>query len=330
MTDPFEIWAASRGGFFTRAEAKDYGYSDGDIRSATRERRWVRLRHGYYAAAAYIDRLDPRERHCLLASSVLHRLGPDYVLAGVSACAVHGVEVWDGDLDLDVVRVVKLGGRAGRVEAGVRFQSQAVEPALVERVNDVQVLGAADAVWQAACELSAEGALACFNSALNTGRVSREGLESIGSMYTRWRGSRVARLVYRLADPRIETVGESRTFFLCWRFNLPRPLPQYEIIDAHGKLVARTDFVWLEHRHVGEFDGRIKYVRYARPGESESDVVFREKQREDRVRAEGFGMSRLTWAHLEGDIRRERTATRLRHALAESKRLYAGNRAVLL
>ncbi|MGH3360119.1 MAG: hypothetical protein ACRDO7_15060 [Nocardioidaceae bacterium] len=39
---------------------------------------------------------------------------------------------------------------------------------------------------------------------------------------------------------------------------LPRPRPQFEVVNGEEALVARTDFAWLEYRHVCEFDGRVK------------------------------------------------------------------------
>lgn len=112
--------------------------------------------------------------------------------------------------------------------------------------------------------------------------------------------------------------------------HLPHPDAQFEIRDGSGRVVARSDFAWELYRHLCEFDGRVKYVRYARAGESTSDVVLREKLREDLVRAQRWGMSRLIWIDLIGTARRLRTANSLRQAMEQSRRLYAANRTVLV
>ena len=48
--------------------------------------------------------------------------------------------------------------------------------------------------------------------------------------------------------------------------------------------------------HRGEFDGRVTYGRFLRPGEEAGDAVFREKEQEDAIRDEGWGVVRWTWA----------------------------------
>ena len=56
------------------------------------------------------------------------------------------------------------------------------------------------------------------------------------------------------------------------------------MFDAHGRLVGRTDFAWPAYGLFGEFDGRGKYLRSFKPGQSVTDVVLAEKAREDRIR----------------------------------------------
>jgi hypothetical protein len=65
---------------------------------------------------------------------------------------------------------------------------------------------------------------------------------------------------------------------------VPAPEPQQDIYDGKGRFVARVDFCWEEQRTIGEFDGKIKYGRQLKPGQSIEDVVFTEKVREDALR----------------------------------------------
>ena len=105
------------------------------------------------------------------------------------------------------------------------------------------------------------------------------------------------RVPVRMADGRAESAGESRTRYLCYAHGLPAPELQYDVFDRAGILVGTTDFAWPEHRLLGEFDGRVKYERYLRPGETPGDAVFREKRREDRLcELLGWRMIRLVWA----------------------------------
>jgi hypothetical protein len=75
---------------------------------------------------------------------------------------------------------------------------------------------------------------------------------------------------------------------------LPRPELQQEIFGPDGRLVARVDFYWDQHKTVGEFDGKIKYGRLLKPGQRIEDVVFAEKLREDAVRDLGLQVVRWT------------------------------------
>lgn len=50
---------------------------------------------------------------------------------------------------------------------------------------------------------------------------------------------------------------------------------------------------------VGEFDGREKYGRAVRPGDDVREVLWREKRREDRIRATGLAVVRWVWSEIE-------------------------------
>ena len=66
-----------------------------------------------------------------------------------------------------------------------------------------------------------------------------------------------------------------------WRGGLPKPLSQYAVVDGHGRTVARLDFAWPEFGVFLEFDGKEKYTKYLKEGESVVDAVLREKKREE-------------------------------------------------
>lgn len=113
----------------------------------------------------------------------------------------------------------------------------------------------------------------------------------------------------RLAHPRIESVGETRTLFCCWSQGLPAPEPQW-IVSEHGREIARLDFAWPELGVWLEFDGRQKYVKFLREGETVTDAVLREKRREERIaELTGWRCIRITWADLADPVR---LAARLR------------------
>jgi very-short-patch-repair endonuclease len=79
---------------------------------------------------------------------------------------------------------------------------------------------------------------------------------------------------------------------------MPEPELQQNIYDEDGQFVARVDFCWQEQRTIGEFDGKIKYGRMLKPGQSLEDVLFAEKRREDALRDLGWQIVRWLWADL--------------------------------
>ena len=98
---------------------------------------------------------------------------------------------------------------------------------------------------------------------------------------------------------------------------LPEPELQFEVFDPTGHLVGRSDFCWRDSRTLGEFDGQVKYGRLLRPGQDVGAVVAEEKEREDRLRDEGFQVVRWTWPDLS---RPERLRGRIVRALERGAR----------
>jgi hypothetical protein len=125
-----------------------------------------------------------------------------------------------------------------------------------------------------------------------------------------WPGTLITDLVLRLADGRSESVGETRARYLVWSQGLPAPEVNYPIHDEHGHEVARVDLAWPALGLFLEFDGKIKNQRLLKEGEDPSDVVVREKRREDMIcRLTGWRCIRIVWADL---YRPEITAAQIR------------------
>jgi hypothetical protein len=254
---------------------------------------------------------DEAERHALLARAVLKQAKAPVVLSHVSALPEYGAPLWG--LRLDLVHVTRTDRRAGRMEAGIRQHQGILLPDDIVTRRGVQVTSPTRTAIDVTTVADTESSLCVVNQLLHEGHTS---LEEIAGRYESMQRNPFTLhtdLVMRLANPALESVGETRTFFLCWRNGLPAPVPQYVVRDEQGREVARLDFAWPEHGVWVEFDGKAKYTKHARPGEDPGDVVFREKQREDRIRElTGWRCIRLTWADLE---RAERTVARLRAAL---------------
>lgn len=169
-----------------------------------------------------------------------------------------------------------------------------------------------------------EGGVVTIDLALHLDPSLVHQLRAYEARYAHQPGSRAARIALRLADPLAESAGESVTRVQCYRFGIPKPVLQYPVY-RDGVLVGTADFYWEEYRHLGEFDGKIKYQRLLRPDESPSDCVVREKRREDQMRSTLCGMSRFVWNEvMPGSARR--TMSNLQRDLDQSWRLYVRGR----
>ena len=129
-------------------------------------------------------------------------------------------------------------------------------------------------------------------------------------------------MALRLARGKSESPGESLTRIACFRHGIPEPELQYDVYDADGRHLGRSDFYWPEQRHLAEFDGRVKYERLLRPGQSLTQCVLAEKRREDAMRRTGKGMTRVIWSEVQPPAA-ARSMAALAYDLEQSRRLYA-------
>lgn len=319
--------ASQRGGFFFTADAHDCGLDGRAIRDAVRSGEWRHLRRGTYALAETYDPLDDTGRHVVVARAVVAKLGPERVaLTHQSASCVYRHDQWGWDMSM--VNVTRLDRGAARQEAGITHHVGLVNERDLVDHGGFLVVREDRAVVEACTQMSVEAGLCIVDSALRHERISREMLVAYGDLFCDWPGSRRARLAVWLGDGRAASVGESRSRYVFWRFGVPAPDLQFEVRNDSGLLLGTTDFGWELYCHVGEFDGRRKYARDLKPGEDAGQVVFREKRREDAIRGESLGMSRLVWSELERSCRRL-TALRFVNDMQRSRRLYARNRVII-
>lgn len=317
MEATLERITAVRGGFAFRSDLLNHGWNDREIRAALRGGLIERLRHGTYAPKDQVSVMTPEDRHRLVARSVLHRLGDEYVLSHHSAAMFATSASFD--IDLDTVHVTHRNKRNSRREAGVVFHVNAVDDQDVVIRDGIAVTAPLRAALESASISSTESGLVLVNGVLNAGGFTREEYQELAESEADWPGSRRARLVGRLADEGCESPGESRSMYLFWREGIPRPETQAEIVMSDGLVAGRSDFRWRKCRHVGEFDGMFKYGILNR-GDDPAQVLVDEKLREDRIRSSGYGVTRWTWSDL-APSRRARTAARIKSDLDRSRRI---------
>ncbi len=249
------------------------------------------MRNGVWVTEHEWRRLTPEHRHAALVHATglcLEREDP--VFAVTSAAAVWGlprVEQWP-----DAVRVLVATEARGRGSSLVR--PHVGREAATVRHGDLRVTSPARTVVDLARTGTLHTAVAAADHALRHELCTlAELMAEVDAVPPRVRGRVAARLVGALADPLSMSPGESLSRVQMFLLNLPRPQLQREVRDAEG-LVGFVDFGW--EAVVGEFDGKVKYrvAENATPAEA-AEVVWREKQREDRLRRQSR-VARWTWA----------------------------------
>ena len=170
-----------------------------------------------------------------------------------------------------------------------------LRPDDVTQIHGVPTTSAARTLYDLARSADIGLSVAMADVALSRRLVTSTELKSMVESNVNRPGVRRARQILGFADGRSESVGESITRVRLRQLGLPVPELQGAIVGSQGELVARVDFLFADFGTALEFDGKLKYEKLLRVGESAADVVYREKVREDKIRALGFDVVRLVW-----------------------------------
>lgn len=309
MNDSNPVWESAQ--VMLRRDLVAEGYDDRAIRRMVHGGELRRLRHGVYVASADWEGLPAGQQHQLLARAVLRVAHPKNVLSHVSAAVEYGAPTWG--IDLSTVHLTHVEGQLGRCEAGVARHSGVVAPGDVVERNGVLLTSPARAAIEVTTITSTESALVTICGLLATGATTLDELREATKRYKHWPCSGRTRLVVALASPKLTSPGESRTLYMCWSQHLPMPEFQLPIFDESGNVVAYTDFGWPTKGVFLEFDGKEKYHRYRREGETLEAYLLREKRREELIcQLTGWICIRITWEDLAHPVR---TAARIRRIL---------------
>jgi len=289
-------------GVFSGADAARVDVGDTALRRLTARGEVVRVRRSAYILGRTWSDASPEGRLALRTRAVLRSRDKD-AASHQSALAVHGLPLHG--VRLDVVDTQSAVSRV-RLSAGLRTQPGGAPTTTVSGCRCVTV---PHAIAQVLHRSGLLAALVPLDRALRTKVCS---LEQVAAALDDVRGKADAlgRRLLELADPTCDSVGETRTRLLLHDLGFT-PLTQISIHDHHDSFVARVDFL-VDKRVVVEFDGLQKYA-----GADGRAALAREKAREDRLRALGYVVVRLTWADLD---RPAKVAEMMRRAIAQAQR----------
>jgi predicted transcriptional regulator of viral defense system len=287
MHPQLQAAAAARLGVFTSQEALRVGYRVEDIRAELGCRRWIRLRKGVYVERRVAVEAEPVQRHLLDCVAVLLSLDPGPVLSHASAARLHGLVVPMGEAsDVRVTDVEQWRrGRGYRVARAV-LPADDVAPWLSYGVTT-----AARTLVDCAREWSMTDGVIAMDAALQHRQVSRATLAAAVLAARHRAGIATAARAYGLCDGRAESPLETRGRLALRSAGLPAPELQVELHDDEG-FVGRVDGWYDDAAVVIEFDGRVKYTD-PWDGASPGEAVWKEKRREDRMRAHGVRFVRV-------------------------------------
>lgn len=280
-----------------RADLLAAGFTDGELLRLRRAGTVTSVRRGAYVYGDDERLRDSDARHALRVVSTLPRLAPGAVVSHVSAAVLHGLPVWN--LPLRRVHVTRDARAGGRVTDSLHVHVAPLEASEVVQVGGSTVTSVARTVVDLARSAPFEEAVVIADGALHAGLIDPAALLAAQVRSARWPGGPGALRVVEFADGLADNPGESRSRVGMWRAGLPSPVLQWIVWTRDGEYVGRVDFAWPKLRTVGEFDGKVKYGRLLKPGQTVGDVVYAEKLREDAVRAEGLGMVRWGWDALD-------------------------------
>ena len=275
------------------SDLKRDGFSSDDIARICRDGSLARVRRGAYGPPIQPG-TQAEDRHLQVIMGTLPQLRGAAVLSHGSAAVVHGLPTWTSALDRVHITRPRTGG--GAMRGVVTIHTSALPVSHVAEVHGLTVTSLERTIADLGRTLPIEQAVAAADRAVGSG-LDVDELERALSCQRGWPGVPRARQVGRLLDGLAESPGESVSRVRCWQAGLPAPTLQF-VVRREGVEIARCDFGWEEQRTLGEFDGKIKYGRLLRPGETAQDVVYREKLREDALRDLGWQVVRWTWSEL--------------------------------
>ncbi len=259
------------------------GDSASGLAAGVRAGRLTRLRPGAFVVTDAWHRATPRVRHRAAMDALLLTARRAPVFARESAALLHDIPVigeWPERPHLLDSELTPASRRSPR-EAIVHRPRHL--PDIVE-VGGLRATAPVDTALALAASRPIVGGVVALDHVLARGAD----LETVVRTVDEWRpfhgAGRVSRAL-ELANGLAETPLESLSLVGILLGGLPEPRQQFDVVARGCRY--RLDFFWPESGVVGEADGRGKYLT--------TDDLWREKQREDDLRATGLTVARWDW-----------------------------------
>jgi very-short-patch-repair endonuclease len=217
--------------------------------------------------------------------AALRRLPVGTVFCGVTAAALHGLEVAHS-ARIEVNVPVESGVAA---RSGMDVRRCTLHPDEVVRVNGFPATSIVRTVAELGMRLPLVEGVVVADGALHARRLNLEQLVGWASAHSGSRGIRRLRRVIDLAEPATESPMETRLRMLLIGAGLPKPKAQVKIYDSSGRVVGRLDLYYEKERLGIEYDGA-----------THRDSLAEDNRRQNNLQRAGVLLLRFT----AGDVLR--------------------------
>lgn len=293
-----------------RAKAVASGGTDDELARLRRRGVLERLQRGAYVPPDLLAGLDASARHRLKIPATLAGLRRAAVVSHTSAAVLHGIPLWG--VRLGAVEVTRSPPASSDRSGRLRVHVARLGDDEISEIEGLPVTTVTRTLLDLGRSLSFESGVVAADFALHNGMTTAPTMAAMVGGMSGIPGSLEAERIVAFADGGSESVGESRSRVAIARLGLAAPRLQMSIMMTSGRRIGICDFGWEEDRVVGEFDGKVKYGRLLKPGQTPGDVVFAEKRREDAIRDEGWEVARWIWADLSNPAGIAQRITRAR------------------
>lgn len=241
------IIAGAQAGLITTAQCRELGVSLTRVARQIDSGAWRRVTRGVYdtdPTPVMLRHPDHRRRRAALTAKLA--LGPDSVVVGACALALHGV--WGLPIVLEPQAALP-GGRRAYSRDGVHARMFDGGMTVTE-VDGIAVATVDWALVQAVPEMGRFHAVGSMDHALNRGLITLDELDEIHDRARGRRGIATRHGYFREVDARSESPSETRARLDCVDNGIPPDMLQVPVRDLSG-VARRGDLGWRLR------DGRI-------------------------------------------------------------------------
>lgn len=260
--------------------------------------------HGFIADIASAEGTDlPKETEGMrkqnedlriLVRSYVGHLPEDAVFSHRSALVIHGLPIPYFDRSLQVVAET-VCPRYGVRTTDMVVKRRTLTSDSILSPGGVRVTSVAQTLFDIARDCPLAFAVACVDEAVRRSAITLEAFSTHCRAHPVRTGQRKIAAVLENVDGRRETVAESVCAVRFVEHSIHGFEPQFVVLDSRGNFLARTDFGNETAKVIAEFDGAGKYYL---DDDDPHRAFEQERQREYRLRNEGYSVFRIRWPDL--------------------------------